>query len=168
MSRTSFRVNPHSIFAWMSRNSLLETSKICTLEKKRKVRGFHMFSAGTEKGAFVWDWLSEYLNILHIETLTATYQFLFNFYQFTKDPRKSSKWSSFSKTCFKVEFTFEFLLNFQERAPFENKGCLIECYTIIFGFFDTQTQSRNILYLRLIEKLDLRGFQFLKGSENEF
>ena len=127
-----------------------------------------MFSAGTEKGAFAWDWLSEYLNILHIETLTATYQFLFNFYQFTKDPGKSSKWSSFSKTCFKVEFTFEFLLNFQERAPFENKGCLIECYTIIFGFFDTQTESRNILYLRLIGKLDLRGFQFLKGSENEF
>ena len=28
MSRTHFRVNPHSIFAWMSRDSLLETSVI--------------------------------------------------------------------------------------------------------------------------------------------
>ena len=26
MSRTRFRVNPHSIVAWMSRNSLLETA----------------------------------------------------------------------------------------------------------------------------------------------
>ena len=28
MSRTRFRVNPHSIFGWMSRNSLLETGVI--------------------------------------------------------------------------------------------------------------------------------------------
>ena len=32
ISRTHFKVNPHSIFTWMSRNSLLEPGEICEVE----------------------------------------------------------------------------------------------------------------------------------------
>ena len=38
MSRTHFRVNLHSIFAWISRNSLLETGAIWSLSNSNGIR----------------------------------------------------------------------------------------------------------------------------------
>ena len=89
----------------------------------------------------------------------------------------------FEKNCFKEEIFFRFLLNIQERVRFENG--LVMCCTIIawlrwFIFINEasfylsflahkQNQEQFCISLQgEIEKWDLRGFQFLTRSENEF
>ena len=112
MSCTHFRVNLHSIFAWMSRNSLLETgawyhADIAPVSSKEPLMFRQMWSADSLWNAYVtWQ---EHTDWIPISTIFKTLDVFLRFFVYNIFPRYSKKYRE--KIClFLTLFSISFSL----------------------------------------------------------